>query len=161
MPDAITLWNERQQMTREGKDPLAGDVTYQDLHGRLVAAVGHPLSDTGGGGAGAAGLAALDFRKAYVEIMNGPGTVGEKQTKARKLFLDTIIFYNPNAFAGDVGSSAEINATKPQSNIRGEGGAKPPAIPRQSVDYLRANPATAAQFDQKYGAGSAARILGR
>lgn len=38
-----------------------------------------------------------------------------------------------------------------------QGGAQPPA---SAIDYLRKNPGLKAQFDQKYGAGSADRYLG-
>jgi lysozyme len=39
--------------------------------------------------------------------------------------------------------------------------AQPAAVPLQAVEYLRANPALAAQFEEKYGTGSAASILGQ
>jgi hypothetical protein len=40
------------------------------------------------------------------------------------------------------------------------GGDVAPSIPERAIRFLRANPATRAAFDEEYGAGSAARILG-
>ena len=35
------------------------------------------------------------------------------------------------------------------------------AIPAKAIEYLRKNPTAADQFDQKYGAGMARRVLGK
>lgn len=53
---------------------------------------------------------------------------------------------------------AATPAQAPQPAASGQPAVAPPSV---AVDHLRQNPALAAAFDQKYGPGSAARVLGR
>lgn len=75
----------------------------------------------------------------------------------------------PGSFEWYQGADAEDRALydeySPHVVATGAGPVRVPrvgsGIPRGAIDYLRQNPNLAGQFDQKYGAGSAARILGR
>jgi len=59
-----------------------------------------------------------------------------------------------------VGKDGKPTAPPPQDGP-GQGGEGKPAPDDRAINYLRSNPEQRAFFDQKYGAGSAAKVLGQ
>jgi len=156
---AMTMWNERQQMTGPGQDKANNDPNFTSLNHGLVSAITADVTNISGSAQLDASRASKQFRKAYAEIQaNDKLTPSEKDAALDKKQLELMEHYNKIGLMKSK-AAADAGMAKP-STIRGE--SKKPAgetpkksdgplpIPPSAVQYLLQHPETRADFEKKY-----------
>lgn len=167
MGAAMTMWNERQQLTGPGQDPANKDPYFQSLQHGLVSGIGNNVANLSGSAPFDASNAAVEFRKYYVELQADQTLKpSDRMAKLRSRQLELLKHYNEYAVQSSV--SAKDAGVAPSTSIRGEtkptSGQKaegPLQVPPSAVEYLMAHPETQADFERTFRLpkGAAARIL--
>jgi hypothetical protein len=158
MGAAMTMWNERQQMTSPTQMPINRDPAAAALLNGLTREITAPGKLGIPGSYVDASNAEVEFVKYYTEINADPSIKpSQRMELLRKKQLDLLKHYDERKLRQS--KTAQEEGYVEKGTIRGEGeqpttpGSAPEAplpIPPAAIEYLLAHPETAADFESTF-----------
>lgn len=138
----------------------------------MIAATGSPLTNwMAGDNPQKAGQAQRQWAEAYLREKTGAAaTAGEVENNIKTFFPvvgdSAAVIAQKKTARADAEKAMEIPAGRGTARLGGASGGwddkpKPLQAPREAINMLKMNPKLAAAYDEKYGAGAAAQVLGR